>query len=194
LVEHAAIDARVSDDPTLPFGELDLPNALAFEVRGGAARVEARITREDETIGDDWAAACLRTTVALEARCPNDLRFRAWRFAMEVSRSLRRYTLGQWGELGVFLDDARVPLDNCVFRNGPFVGSRSCGRTTSSWATLPRAGASQVSTRWSPPVESRGINPFDYLADVLARVQGHRANAIDALLPAAWASRSDHAP
>ena len=23
-----------------------------------------------------------------------------------------RYTLGQWNELGVFLDDARVPLDN----------------------------------------------------------------------------------
>ncbi len=36
--------------------------------------------------------------------------------------------------------------------------------------------------------ESRGINPFDYLADVLARVQDHPANAIDELLPGAWAT------
>lgn len=36
--------------------------------------------------------------------------------------------------------------------------------------------------------ESRGINPFDYLADVLARVQEHPANALDELLPGAWAA------
>ena len=36
--------------------------------------------------------------------------------------------------------------------------------------------------------ESRGINPFDYLADVLARVQDHPANAINVLLPGAWAA------
>jgi hypothetical protein len=36
--------------------------------------------------------------------------------------------------------------------------------------------------------ESRGINPFDYLADVLARVQDHPAKAIDQLLPGAWAA------
>ena len=36
--------------------------------------------------------------------------------------------------------------------------------------------------------ESRGINPFDYLADVLARVQDHPANAVDELLLGAWAA------
>ncbi len=36
--------------------------------------------------------------------------------------------------------------------------------------------------------ESRGINPFDYLTDVLARVQDHPANALDELLPGAWAA------
>jgi transposase len=35
--------------------------------------------------------------------------------------------------------------------------------------------------------ESRGINPFDYLVDVLSRVQDHPANAIDELLPGPWA-------
>ena len=98
-----------------------------------------------------------------------------------------RYTLGQWGELGVFLDDARVPLDNNASerslrrialgrKNYLFVGDVASGKS--------RAGLySLVAT-----CESRGINPFDYLADVLARVQDHRANAIDELLPAAWAA------
>ena len=36
--------------------------------------------------------------------------------------------------------------------------------------------------------EARGINPFDYLVDVLERVQDHPASAIDELLPGAWAA------
>jgi hypothetical protein len=36
----------------------------------------------------------------------------------------------------------------------------------------------------------QGINPCDYLVDVLARVQDHPAAALDELLPAAWARAS----
>jgi transposase len=36
--------------------------------------------------------------------------------------------------------------------------------------------------------EARGLNPFEYLADVLARIQDHPARDIDALLPGAWAA------
>jgi hypothetical protein len=39
--------------------------------------------------------------------------------------------------------------------------------------------------------EARGINPFDYLVDVLTRVQDHLASAIDELLPGAWAAARD---
>ena len=34
--------------------------------------------------------------------------------------------------------------------------------------------------------EARQINPFEYLTDVLVRVQDHPTSAIDELLPAAW--------
>jgi hypothetical protein len=34
--------------------------------------------------------------------------------------------------------------------------------------------------------QARGIDPFEYLANVLARVQNHPARNIDALLPAGW--------
>ena len=98
-----------------------------------------------------------------------------------------RYTLGQWVEQGVFLTDPRVPLDNNASErslrrialgreNYLFVGDVEAGMSLAGLYSL-------VATS-----ESRGINPFDYLADVLARVQDHPANAIDELLPGAWAA------
>jgi transposase len=98
-----------------------------------------------------------------------------------------RYTLGQWDELGVFLDDARVPLDNNASerslrriamgrKNYLFVGDVASGKSLAGLYSL-------VAT-----CESRGINPFDYLGDVFARVQDHPASAIDELLPGGWAT------
>jgi transposase len=98
-----------------------------------------------------------------------------------------RYTLGQWKELGVFLDHARVPLDNNASerslrrialgrKNYLFVGDVAAGKSLAGLYSL-------VAT-----CESRGINPFDYLADVLTRVQDHPARAIHELLPGAWAA------
>jgi transposase len=98
-----------------------------------------------------------------------------------------RYALGQWTELRVFLDDARVPLDNNASeralrriavgrKNYLFVGDVASGRSLAGLYSL-------VAT-----CESREINPFDYLADVLMRVQDHPASAVDQLLPGAWAA------
>ena len=95
-----------------------------------------------------------------------------------------RYTLGQWRELGVFLDDARVPLDNNASeralrrvaigrKNYLFVGDVAAGKSLAGLCSL-------VAT-----CEAREINPFDYLVDVLARVQDHPAKALDELLPGA---------
>ena len=98
-----------------------------------------------------------------------------------------RYTLGQWRELGVFLDNARVPLDNNASeralrrvaigrKNYLFVGDVAAGKSLAGLYSL-------VAT-----CEARAINPFDYLVDVLARVQDHPAKALDELLPGAWAA------
>jgi len=100
-----------------------------------------------------------------------------------------RYALGQWKELGVFLEDARVPLDNNASeralrrialgrKNYLFVGDVDSGKSLAGLYSI-------VAT-----CESRGINPFDYLNDVLGRVQDHPASAIDALLPGTWAAPS----
>jgi transposase len=39
--------------------------------------------------------------------------------------------------------------------------------------------------------EARVINPLDYVADVLARVQDHSASDMDELLPGAWIAALD---
>jgi hypothetical protein len=59
-------------------------------------------------------------------------------------------------------------------KNYLFVGDVAAGKSLAGLYSL-------VAT-----CESRGINPFDYLADVLARVQDHPAGALDELLPGAW--------
>ena len=47
-----------------------------------------------------------------------------------------------------------------------------------------------VADRWRHSLvatcEARGINPFAYLVDVLARIGDHPASQLDQLLPAAW--------
>jgi transposase len=97
-----------------------------------------------------------------------------------------RYALNQWPELGRFLDDARVPLDNNASerslrrvalgrKNYLFVGDVDAGTSIAGLYTL-------VAT-----CEARGINPSAYLADVIPRVQDHPKCRLDELLPGPWA-------
>ena len=103
-----------------------------------------------------------------------------------------RYADNHWKELGVFLTDARVPLDN----NGSERALRriALGRKNYLFVHDGDSGAS-IAGLYSlvATCEARGINPFDYLTDVLARVQDHPKSAVDELLPGPWADSRDHA-
>ena len=149
---------------------------------------EERLREQARRLGFD------RVGIAAATDADDFARFKDWLDAERTRHPPKsplgvaiRYTLGQWNELGVFLDDARVPLDNNASerslrrialgrKNYLFVGDVAAGKSLAGLYSL-------VAT-----CESRGINPFDYLADVLARVQDHPANAIDELLPGAWAA------
>jgi transposase len=96
-----------------------------------------------------------------------------------------RYALGHWQELGRFLHDARIPLDNNASeralrrvalgrKNFLFVGDVGSGKNLAGLYSL-------VAT-----CEAREINPFAYLTDVLLRIGEHPHSRIDELLPAAW--------
>ncbi|MBE2251918.1 MAG: IS66 family transposase [Myxococcus sp.] len=96
-----------------------------------------------------------------------------------------RYTLNRWDELGLFLENVRVPLDNNPAeaalrrvalgrKNFLFVGNDEAGENLAGLYSL-------VAT-----CEANDVNPLAYLQDVLTRVHTHPNSRIDELLPHNW--------
>jgi transposase len=96
------------------------------------------------------------------------------------------YALGQWDALTLFLTDPHLPIDNNASeralrvaalgrKNFLFVGTNEAGENLAGLYSL-------IAT-----CEANGVNPVDYLADVLIRVQTHPASRMDELLPHRWA-------
>jgi transposase len=88
-----------------------------------------------------------------------------------------------------FLDDPRIPVDNnrsegalrvvaLGRKNFLFAGNEVAGKNLAGIYSL-------IST-----CEACGVNPMEYLPDVLRRISSHPAADIDALLPEQWQSLS----
>jgi transposase len=95
------------------------------------------------------------------------------------------YALGQWDALTLFLTDQHLPIDNNASeralrvaalgrKNFLFVGHDEAGENLAGLYSL-------IAT-----CEANEVNPVDYLADVLLRVQSHPASRVDELLPHKW--------
>jgi transposase len=95
------------------------------------------------------------------------------------------YALGQWDALTLFLTDAHLPIDNNASeralrvaalgrKNFLFVGTDEAGENLAGLYSL-------IAT-----CEANGVNPVEYLGDVLIRVQTHPASRVDELLPHNW--------
>ncbi|CEF41873.1 transposase [Acetobacter senegalensis] len=96
-----------------------------------------------------------------------------------------RYVLNRWIDFTLFLEDSRVAIDNnpaerairpvCMGRkNYLFAWSYTGGDNIADAMTLiERAKLS-------------GLNPHDYLADVLAFINEHKINQLHGLLPWNW--------
>lgn len=95
------------------------------------------------------------------------------------------YVRNQWDALGRFVEDARLKLDNNIAerqlrrvavgrKNWLFAGSED--------------GAERACVLYSllATCKLHGVNPFDYLRDVTARVGTHPARAVLDLSPKAW--------
>jgi transposase len=97
-----------------------------------------------------------------------------------------RYALTRWSELGLFLHDGRIELDNNTVerairpialgrKNHLFAGSDG---GAARWAVV----ASLVAT-----AKLNDVEPFAYLRDVLERMSnGHPMSRLDELLPWKW--------
>jgi transposase len=95
------------------------------------------------------------------------------------------YFLGQWEELKVFLKDGRIPLDNNISERAmqPVVLGRNNFLYFGS-----EDGAVRGATFYSlvQLCAALGINPLEYLEDVLGRIDSHPNRRITELTPAGW--------
>lgn len=95
------------------------------------------------------------------------------------------YTLNRGATLIKFLDDARIPVDNNASERALRVVA--LGRKNFLFVHDPEKGEnlaglySLVAT-----CEAHGVDPIDYLRDVILRVDVHPAARIDDLLPQNW--------
>lgn len=96
------------------------------------------------------------------------------------------YTLGQWQTLEVYLHDGRVELDNNLVENA--IRPTALGKK--NWLFIGQAEAGERSAIIYTVIEScrrRGLNPYAYLKDVLARLPRMTNKQIPEVTPQAWA-------
>ena len=93
------------------------------------------------------------------------------------------YMEKQWGPLQVYLDDPRVPIDNNAVESA--IRPIAIGRKNYLFAGSAR-GARNAATLYSvmSSCVAIGVNPYDYLVDVLDQVSPHADLA--RLTPWAW--------
>lgn len=100
------------------------------------------------------------------------------------------YALNNWQALTRFLDDVNIPVDNNASeralrvialgrKNFLFFGHEQAGENIAGLYTLVAS------------CEAVGVNPVEYLTDVLIRIQDHPADRIDELLPHRWSREAD---
>ena len=97
-----------------------------------------------------------------------------------------RYALSNWKDLTRFMEDGKVELDNNYSENA--VRPTAVGKK--NWLFIGHPGAGWASAVIYSLVESckrHGVEPFEYLRDVLERLPKHTNRDIAAFTPRAWA-------
>jgi hypothetical protein len=97
------------------------------------------------------------------------------------------YALGQWDGLVVYLGDGRVEIDNNTVENA--IRPTAVGKK--NWLFIGDGEAGDRGAILYTVVEScrrRGIDPYEYLRDVLERIPGTLAKDLESLTPSGWAA------
>ncbi len=155
----------------------------ALDRIGALYDIERRIT---------GTSAAQRLAVRQTESRPRAEAFHAWCEAQlaripgkgELAKAMR-YALNRWHAFTLFLEDGRVAIDNnvaerairpvCIGRkNFLFAGSDTGGEIIADAMTIIETA------------KFSGLNPQDYLADVLARINDHIVSRLDELLPWNW--------
>jgi transposase len=96
-----------------------------------------------------------------------------------------RYFLNEYDALRGYLCDGRFEIDNNLIENS--IRPSAIGKKRWLFIGHPEAGwRSAVIYSIVVSCRQRGINPQNYLSDVLRRLPAHKINHIDELLPENW--------
>jgi hypothetical protein len=96
------------------------------------------------------------------------------------------YALNLWPQLGLYLNDGRVEIDQNLVENA--IRPTALGKK--NWLFVGQAETGQRSAILYTVVECcrrRGLDPFAYLRDILTRLPTATNWQIDQLTPEAWA-------
>lgn len=96
------------------------------------------------------------------------------------------YTLSNWKLLGVYLEDGRIEIDNNMVENA--IRPTAVGKK--NWLFFGDAEAGERSAILFTVMECcrrHGIDPFEYLRDVLTRLPSMTNWQVKDITPAAWA-------
>jgi hypothetical protein len=80
------------------------------------------------------------------------------------------YARSQWPTLTAYVQDGRLRIDDDEVELPRSAGSPWAGRTTSSWARSRAATSAATFYLLIESCKSAGVEPFEYLCDVLGRV------------------------
>lgn len=95
------------------------------------------------------------------------------------------YSLKRWTALTQFLDDGNLPIDNNWLENR--IRPIALGRANWLFAGSLRGGQrGAASMSLIQSAKLNGLDPYQYLKDVLGRLPTHPASQIDDLLPHRW--------
>lgn len=96
-----------------------------------------------------------------------------------------RYALGEWQPLNRYLEDGRLEIDNNLTENA--IRPSAVGKKNWLFIGHPEAGwRSAVIYSVIASCRRRGIDPWQYLSDVLQRLPGMNQSEVPSIVPARW--------
>lgn len=167
------------------------PQAAGFILRqiGHLYRVESRLRKSQAS---PKLRAIVRSTESAPILARIAAALRRWkttrRFLPQSSMGKALdYALANWSLLEVYVHDGRIEIDNNSVENS--IRPTAIGKK--NWLFIGAAEAGQRSAILYTIIEScrrRGLNPFDYLRDVLTRLPSMTNWQVKDVTPSAWAA------
>ncbi len=150
--------------------------AIEADLRASKKRLEPerrRITRERDS---RWRLNLLRK--ALRAKMATYLP------QSQMGKAVH-YTLSRWDQLAKYCGDGRIEIDNNGVENA--IRPTAVGKKNWLFIGHPQAGdRSAIIYTIIENCKRQGINPQEYLKDVLTRLPSMKMSEVSELLPATW--------